>query len=57
MGDWGPGERSGAEVIDVGVLCIPIRADAMKMDELTNGEASEGGEKRVKGRTLGNAYI
>lgn len=41
----------------MGVLCIPIRADAMKMDELTNGEASEGGEKRVKGRTLGNAYI
>jgi len=46
-----------AEVIDVGVLCIPMRSDAMKMDEITKGEGLEGGEKRVKGRTLGNACI
>lgn len=45
------------EAIDVRVFCIQMRADAMKMNEITKGEGSEGGEKRVKGRALGKACI
>lgn len=32
------GEVAIAEVMDVRVFCIPMRTDAMKMDEITEGE-------------------